>query len=146
MNKLISSLIGGTAGAVALNILHQVVKQFDHDAPRVDLVGEEALSKGLKKVGIDLPSGNTLFTATLAADLLSNAGYFALAGLVKRKQLAIAGAALGLTAGIGALVLTKPIGLSDAPITKTNKTKVMTVAWYTFGGLLAGCVIKALKK
>jgi hypothetical protein len=146
MKKLISSLICGITGAVALNILHQVVKQFDHDAPRVDLVGEEALSKGLKKVNIEPPTGDTLFTATLAADLLSNAAYFALTGVAKKKQLPITGAALGLTAGIGALVLTKPIGFSDAPITKTTKAKILTVAWYTFGGLVAGCVIKALRK
>jgi hypothetical protein len=51
MKKLLSSVIGGIAGAVALNILHQEVKQFDNEAPRVDLVGEEALSKGLERIG-----------------------------------------------------------------------------------------------
>ena len=65
MKNTISSLIGGAAGASALNIIHQAAKQFDHDAPRVDLVGEEALSKTIKKVRLEPPTGNTLFAATL---------------------------------------------------------------------------------
>jgi hypothetical protein len=43
--RLINSLIGGFAGAIALNILHETVKRYYDKAPRVDLVGEEALEK-----------------------------------------------------------------------------------------------------
>ena len=111
-----------------------------------DLIGEEALSKGLENFGIEPPSGNALFTATLAADLLSNAAYYSLIGLAKKKHLLVMGAATGLTAGIGALALTKPMGLSDAPVTRTEKTKLLTAAWYTFGGLVASSVILALRK
>ncbi|RFZ93080.1 hypothetical protein D0C36_16120 [Mucilaginibacter conchicola] len=146
MKKFTSSIIGGIAGAVALNILHQVIKQFDHEAPRVDLVGEEALSKGLSTIGLEPPSGNALFTATLAADLLSNAAYYSLIGFGKKKFLPLAGLVAGLTAGIGTLELTAPLGLSDAPVTRTEKTKLLTVAWYTFGGLVAGTVMSALRK
>lgn len=145
MKKLASSIIGGIAGAVALNILHQAVKQFDHEAPRVDLVGKEAISKGLENAGITAPTGNTLFTITMAADLISNAAYYSLIGAGKRKQLPYIGAITGLAAGVGALTLTKPMGLSDAPVTRTDKTKILTVAWYTFGGVVAGSVIKALR-
>jgi hypothetical protein len=56
------------------------------------------------------------------------------------------GASHGLCAGIGALVLTNPLGLSDALVTSTNKTKILTIAWYTFGGLVAGGVMMALRK
>jgi len=143
---MIKNIIGGLAGAVALNILHQAVKQFDHEAPRVDLVGEEALTKGMEKIGLEPPAGNKLFAATLAADLVSNAAYYSLIGLGNKKQLHCIGAAVGLAAGIGALILTKPMGLSDAPVTRTDKTKLLTVAWYTFGGIVAGSVIKALRK
>jgi hypothetical protein len=146
MKKLASSIIGGIAGAVALNILHQAVKQFDHDAPRVDLVGEEAITKGLEKADIAAPTGDTLFTMTMAADLISNAAYYSMIGTGKRKQLPYIGAITGFAAGVGALTLTKPMGLNDAPVTRTDKTKMLTVAWYTFGGLVAGSVIKALRK
>ena len=146
MKKVLSSLIGGIAGAVAINILHQAVKQLDHEAPRVDLVGEEALSRGLEKIGVQPPSGNTLFAATMAADLISNAAYYSLIGTSKRKYLPYVGAVAGLAAGIGALTLTKPMGLSDAPVTRTDKTKILTVVWYTFGGIVAGSVMKGLRK
>jgi hypothetical protein len=146
MKKIVSSSIGGFAGAIALNILHQAVKEFDPKAPRVDLVGEEALSKGLRKIGIEAPAGNALFAATLAADLLSNAAYYSLIGCAKKKHLLLTGAASGLVAGIGALTLTEPMGLSDAPFTRTRKTSILTVVWYTFGGLVAGATILALRK
>ncbi|RFZ90084.1 hypothetical protein D0C36_22850 [Mucilaginibacter conchicola] len=146
MKSLISSIIGGIAGAVALNILHQVVKEFVHEAPRVDLVGEEALSKGQETAGIEAPTGDKLFAATMAADLLSNAAYYSLIGFGKKKQLPWIGTISGLAAGVGALTLTKPLGLSDAPVTRTTATKVMTVAWYTFGGIVAGSIIKVLRK
>ncbi|TSJ36388.1 hypothetical protein FO440_23085 [Mucilaginibacter corticis] len=146
MNKIISSCIGGLAGALALNVLHQAVKHFARDAPRVDLIGEEALSKGLDKIGIEPPGGNDLFMATMAADLLSNAAYYSLIGLGKQKKLLLAGAASGLAAGIGALELTKPLALNDAPVTRTPQTKIMTVAWYTAGGLIAAAVMLSLRR
>ncbi|UOE52494.1 hypothetical protein MTO98_15570 [Mucilaginibacter sp. SMC90] len=143
--KLIKNIIGGLAGAVALNILHQTVKQFDHDAPRVDLVGEEALTKGMESMGLEAPTGNALFTATLIGDIVSNTLYFSTIGFGKKKYLLLRGTTIGLAAGIGALTLTKPIGLSDAPVTRTNKTKIMTVVWYTLGGIVTALTIKAMQ-
>ena len=145
MKNIISSLIGGITGAAALNLLHQVYQRFDQEAPQVDLIGEEGLSKLIEKTGRQAPGGDKLFAATIAADLISNAAYYSLIGLSKKKHLLRAGAATGLAAGIGALTLTKPLGLSDAPVTRTGKTKWLTVAWYTFGGLVAGSVIKVIR-
>lgn len=146
MSKIISSIVGGLAGAVALNILHQVVKSIDHDAPRADLVGEEALTKGMVSMGLTPPTGNALFAATLVGDVISNAIYYSAIGMGNKKYLLLRGAGIGLSAGIGALTLTEPMGLSDAPVTRTDKTKLMTVAWYTIGGLVAAAVMKAMRK
>ena len=144
--KIIKNIIGGVAGAVALNILHETVKRFDHNAPRVDLVGEEGLNKLLKSTGTSPLHGNTLYAATLGGDLLSNALYYSLIGIGKKKHLYLRGMLYGASAGLGAVQLTKPIGLSDAPVTRTNKTKILTVAYYLFGGLVAATVIKGLKR
>ena len=144
--KTIRNIAGGLAGAIALNILHETVKRLDHDAPRIDLVGEEALSESIEHLGGNAPTGDALYAATLAGDLISNAMYFSMIGAGKKKYLFLRGAGYGLAAGIGALTLTKPLGLNDAPITKTNKTKVLTVAWYLFGGLVTALTIKALQK
>ena len=146
MKKLITSFVGGLAGAVTLNIIHQTLKAIDHDAPRVDLVGEEALTKGMEAMGLTPPTGNALFIATLTGDVLSNALYYSAIGFGKKKNLVLRGTVIGLAAGVGALTLTEPLGLSDAPVTRTDKTKLLTVAWYTIGGIVAGSVIKALRK
>jgi hypothetical protein len=143
--KLIKNIIGGLAGVAALNILHQTVKQFDHDAPRVDLVGEEALTKGMEAMGLEAPTGNALFTATLIGDIISNGLYFSTIGFGKKKYLLLRGTAVCLTAGIGALTLTEPMGLNDAPVTRTDKTKVLTVGYYLLGGLVTALTIKALR-
>ena len=144
--KAITNIAGGLAGAVALNILHESVKHLDHNAPRVDLVGEEALTKIAESVDIEPPKGNMLYAATLAGDVLSNALYYSLIGVGKKKNLLLRGAGYGLAAGIGALTLTKPMGLSDAPVTRTDKTKILTVVWYLFGGLVTAVAIKELRK
>ncbi|WP_374950008.1 hypothetical protein [Mucilaginibacter sp.] len=134
------------ADAIALNILHETVKHFDKDAPRVDLVGEEAITKGLQAVGAVPPTGQNLYLSTLAADLLSNAFYYSLIGGGKRKNLLIRGIGYGAVAGYGALKLTKPLGLNDSTVTRTDKTKALTVAYYTLGGLVAAITIKALRQ
>ncbi len=146
MKKVIGNLVGGLVGTAILNIVHQAVAQFSEDAPRVDKMGEEALSKGLDKIGIQPPQGEKLFLTTLVADVISNAAYYSLIGTARRKNIIELGLASGLLAGVGALALTKPVGLDDKPITRTTKTKFMTVAWYTIGGLAAGLAIKALRR
>ncbi|MFD2144617.1 hypothetical protein [Mucilaginibacter antarcticus] len=140
------SILGGLAGAAALNILHESIRRFDHFAPRVDLIGEEALTKLTKAAGATPLTGNARYGATLAGDLVSNALYFALIGIGLKKHLIARGAAYGLAAGVGALALTKPMGLSDAPVNRTARTQVMTVAYYAIGGLVAALAMRALKK
>jgi len=144
--KDIRYIAGGLAGAIALNILHETVKRLDPEAPRIDLVGEEALAKAFEMTGAEPPKGQNLFAATLGVDLVSNAMYFSAIGMGDKKGLLMRGAGYGLAAGIGALSLTEPLGLDDEPITKTTKTKVLTVAWYVFGGLVTALAIKALSK
>lgn len=144
--KIKRNLIGGFAGALALNILHETVRRFESDAPRIELVGEEAVTKVMKRAGAVPPTGDRLYATTLVADVISNGFYYSMIGLGKRKYFWLNGLKYGFGAGIGALLLTKPIGLSDAPVTKTNKIKSMTVAYYVFGGLVAAAVMKAYDK
>ncbi|WP_345104688.1 hypothetical protein [Mucilaginibacter panaciglaebae] len=144
--KLLKNIIGGLAGAAALNLLHETARRLDPETPRVDLVGEEALSKGLETLGIEPLTGNALYTATLAGDLLSNAFYYSMIGAGKRKYLVARGLAYGVAAGIGALKLTEPLGLNDVPVTRTQKTQLLTIAYYAFGGLVTAWVINGLRK
>ena len=66
-------------------------------------------------------------------------------GAGKKKQLIPKGITFGALAGIGALTLIEPVGLIDAPVTRSKETELMTVAYYVFGGLISAMVIKALR-
>jgi hypothetical protein len=140
------NLLGGLAGALALNLLHEAYKRLDADAPRIDFIGEEALSKTIKKFGKQPPSGNNLYVAALAADVVSNALYYSVIGYGNKRNIILRAAMFGIAAGVGALTLTKPLGLSDAPVTRTAKTKALTVTWYLTGAMVAALVIKELEE
>ena len=144
--KVLHQIIGGLAGAITLNVLHQAAAKLNKNAPRVDLVGEEALNKGLSIAGASPLQGKKLFGTTLAADLASNAVYYSFIGRGKEKErnLIARGAGYGLAAGIGAVTLTKPMGLNDEPVNKNAGTTIMTIAWYTLGGLAAALTMKKL--
>ncbi|RYY61339.1 MAG: hypothetical protein EOO05_06770 [Chitinophagaceae bacterium] len=144
--KLIHNLLGGLAGAVALNILHETMKKLQPDAPHIDEVGEEATAKAIEWTGHDAPEGNTLTGVTLAADLASNAFFYSMIGQGKESNLVPRGAVYGLAVGLGTLGIASSGPVDDTPITKTTATKMMTVAWYVFGGVVAGWMIGGLRK
>ena len=142
-----SALAGGLAGALALNLVHETYRQIDKDAPHIHLIGEEALTKLLKAAKLPEPDNEKeLYRWTLAGDVISNALYFSLIGAGKRKHLIKRGLIFGLAAGVGAVFMPQKIGLNDAPSTRTTETKLLTIVWYTLGGIAAAGVIKVLRK
>lgn len=144
--RIIQNFFAGFAGAAALNILHQTLAHFDKDAPRVDLIGEEAVRKTLNKTNIPVPERTTLTGLTLAGDLIANTGYYATIGAGNHKNIFMRGAGIGLLAGIGALKLPAPMGLDDAPVNHSTKSKILTVALYTLGGIVTAVTLKAIRK
>ena len=146
MNKTMQNLLGGLAGATALTITHQLLSRFDKDAPRLDIVGEEAVAKGIAATGAEPPSGNTLTGLTLAGDIGANSGYYTMIGQGEDQNLLWRGLGYGVMAGIGALSLPAPMGLDDEPVARTTKTKIMTMGLYVLGGLVTALALKALRK
>lgn len=141
------AMIAGAAGAVALTAVHQAALAVTDRAPRMDVVGMRALARGTGHSGMADESGDLdasrnpgLYAATLCGDLLANSAYYALATTWTR------GAALGILAGVGALVLPRRMGLGDPPHSDQLSNKVMTVAWYTLGGLVAAATAQALAR
>lgn len=131
-HRLNDSLVSGMAGAVALTAIHQAAKAVTSDAPRMDVVGMRALVRGAERVDADLPETHQgLYRAALAGDLICNAAYYSLATNYKR------GAAMGILAGIGALMLPQRLGLGAPPHSELLSNQIMTVAWYTLGGIAA---------
>jgi hypothetical protein len=122
------------AGAAALTAVHQVARAVTDNAPRMDVVGMRALSRGINAAGGDTSQTHKgLYGATLVGDLISNTAYYSLATNYTR------GTVMGIAAGIGALVLPQRMGLGDPPHSELLSNKIMTVAWYTLGGLAAAC-------
>lgn len=144
--KVLKAILAGFAGAAALNILHETVRRFDADAPRVDLLGKEALTRSMNSLNLEAPTGDNLYAATLAGDIISNGIYYSAIGMAGSKNIYLKGAVAGLTAGLGAIKLPDQMGLDDKPVTKTDKTKVLTVAWYLIGGLVTAAVFDQLNK
>jgi len=130
--RLNDSLVSGMAGAVALTAVHQAARAVTDSAPRMDVVGMRALSRGVQAVGAGTPDMHKgLYRATLAGDLICNSAYYSLATSYTR------GAVMGLAAGIGALLLPERVGLGAPPRSELLSNQVMTVAWYVLGGLAA---------
>ena len=141
------NLLAGLTGAIALNILHETVRKTSANAPRIDLLGEEALQKTLNHAGMNISDKKDLYEATLTGDILSNAFYFSMIGAGKEKSSLLSKAAIaGFTAGIGALTLPKPLGLNPKPVTRNTQVKAMTVGYYVFGAMVTGLVLKLLYK
>lgn len=141
---LTQSLLSGLAGAVALNILHETVRQFVPVAPRADILGMRSIVKGFRKAGEQPPTGNTLYELAMLGDVTSNALYYSLVGVGPEQPL-LTGAVLGALAGVGAVTLPGPMGLGEAPTKRTEATVAMTIGWYLFGGLVAGAVYRRLR-
>lgn len=143
--KLSSAIGGGIAGAITLTLIHETVRRSISNAPRMDLLGMEAIAKTLDSVDAEVPKEDKLFKITMAGDIVSNALYYSLTGIGKGEQAVLRGAFLGLAAGIGAVYLPKPLGLNAAPAGRTIQTKVMTFALYTIGGVVAGFIGKLIE-
>lgn len=144
--KKLSAIEGGATGALALTLIHETVKKLDPKAPRMDLLGMNAITKLFKSFGQDPPEKNKLFVMAMIGDLISNSLYYSLAGLGRKKGVFQRGILLGLGAGLGAVLLPKPLQLNEAPTNRTTKTKAITIGLYLIGGLVAAAIIKHLEK
>lgn len=144
--KAATALAGGLAGATALTLIHESIKAVVPQAPRMDRLSMQAISKGLRKVNKPVPQENTLFTMALAGDLISNALYYSTVGIGSEKNIWIRSSVLGLAAGLGAVLLPEPLGLNKRHSSRTTATKIMTVGMYVAGSLVTTAVIKLLNK
>lgn len=138
--RLISALAGGFAGACAMTILHEVVKKIDKDAPHIDLMGMEALSKGVKSVTGHEPDKDNLYGEALAGEIVGNTMYYSLAAIGDEHK-DLKGSILGIAGGLGSIYLPGIFGLNKDHSGRTDKTKALTAIYYTVGGLVASQVM-----
>ena len=137
MSSFGRAAVSGLSGALALTSVHQVARLLTADAPRMDVVGRRAIAAGIEATGREAPDETTLQRWALAGDVLSNSAYYSMVAWGRRPNVWTRGVALGLAAGIGALVLPRRMGLGDPPRSFKPANQLMTVAWYTIGGVVA---------
>jgi len=136
------ALAAGAAGGATITALNEGARRVWSRAPRIQRLGQRAVGRLARQAG-RRPGKRERFALALAGELVSDGAYFALAGLARRRSLA-AGAALGLAAGLGALVLPGPLGLGTRPTRRTRETAWATVAWYVAAGMAAGAAARAV--
>lgn len=132
-------MIAGLGGAIALNLLHEIIRKNFDNVPQVHKVGEEALNKALNKVEMKITDHDQLYAATLAGDVIGNGLYYATTATTGFSI------ASGVTAGLGGVLLPKKMGLDDSPIAEINQKKVMTVVYYLFGAVVTKLIYDKIK-
>lgn len=136
------SLVSGLGGAIALTALHNLLKNKVDGAPRIDELGMQALQKFL---GNAAPKNeHNLYKTSLYSDLLSNGLAYSLVSLSKKRPLLVGGI-IGLGLGLGATSLPEKLGLNKDFSAKTMKTALMSILYYTTGGITSGALIKAFR-
>ncbi len=141
----IKNLTAGLIGSAALNILHEVVRKNVNNAPEINLLGAEAVSKTLSQYGRPINDPDDLHKVTLELDLIANAAYYSAIGS-GGKYIWPKAIAMGVSAGIGALKLPRPLGLNPIPVTETRQKQVLTVGYYLFGALVTALALKTILK
>jgi hypothetical protein len=139
------ALLSGLAGAATVTLLNETVRRVAPEtAPRMEILGMRAMKAGFEAAEAEVPPRRELIKMAFGGEAISNTAYYSLVGLAEPESAVGVGAALGLAAGIGAVVLPGPMGLGDEPSGRSAATMAMTVAWYTMGGLAAGLVARAV--
>jgi hypothetical protein len=136
------ALGAGAAGAVALTALHETTRRFVDRAPRMDVLGMRGLERLLRAAGLRVPDEPTLRQLALMGDIVSNTVYYAAVAAGRPDGAWRRGLLLGLAAGAGALVLPRPLGLGDPPDSEHQANRVLTVALYVAGGLVAAAAAR----
>lgn len=143
-DRLTRSLVSGAAGAVVLTVIHETARRVVPDPPRMDQLGRRGLRRGLRSLGLSVPSHEEQQEIALAGDLLTNGLTYALVGLGDPRTAPIRGGVMGGALGLMSLVGAPLLDLGPGPDRQKVRTQAMTVAWYAAGGLAAGLVYRAL--
>ena len=112
----------------------------------MDTLGRRGIARTLRAAGVEPPDRDTLQGIALAGDVAWNGLMYALVGLASPSLAPLVGASIGATAGLGAVALPPVLDLGPGPDRLATRTVVMTVAWYTVGGLVAGEVYRRIRE
>jgi hypothetical protein len=138
--KVAATLAGGLAGTLTVASIHEGLRRVTPDAPRMDILDVELIRKGFTSMNKEVPEEGKLQRWAVGGELLCDTAYYGLVGMGSKKHVWFRGAALGLIAGVTAVILPKPLGLPEEPSNKTLGTRLMTIGLYLMGGLVAAAI------
>ena len=139
------ALATGAAGAATVTLAHEVVRQLVPNPPRMDRLGMAALVRLLHAAGASIPRPAKLRGYTLIGDLAGSALFYAPLAVIGKRPL-LGGLALGVAAGLGAVMLTPLLGLPRRFRGTSVRTQALTVALYALGGVVAGAMASLLDR
>jgi hypothetical protein len=137
------ALISGFIGAASLTLIHQSLRLFSKNSPKVDLLGSEIIKNVIKKIGLNPPKKNTLYAMSLVGDILFNSIYYSLSS--GRKYLA-KGVSLGSIAGLGVISIPQLFNYQKKYNAKNLEQKVLAILVYLTGGLTSSLSYNLLRK
>ena len=145
---MLKELGSGVAGALALTAVPETARRTIPRAPRMDVIGRRAIARPIRALGINPPAGNRLQAAALTGDVISNALYYSLVGIgdPRGRDVWRRGVVLGVAAGLGAALLPPVLGLGRQPGHRGVLTHLLTITWYTLGGIAAAATFQAWRK
>ena len=127
-----------------LNILHKIIRLFDQNAPRFQDLGRNTILKLADKADINVPDNDV----NQLLDSVSQKATDAISGLFgdSKENAIIQGAALGLSVGLGTVLLQPKDEYFSSEHNGVAKKKLLTVGMYVAGGILASIIVQQLEK
>jgi hypothetical protein len=150
-SKPLSALVAGVAGAVAVNVVHELTRYAaggnpsTDRVPRLDRLGEDGVVLAANALGLTPPRrGMPRYATAMAGDIAINAGLYALTAGMTKSPL-VGGTVAAVAAGVAGLLTPKLVGLEKHTGT-TAQAKAMTFADYAIGGVVTGLVLALLRR
>lgn len=128
-----------------LSILQKIVRMIDRTAPRLDEVGKHNIAKLADKADMNVPEQDMNYLINTASEKVSDK-LVTLFGHSPEDNILLKGAALGLTAGVGAVLLPGHHQMFEVGNTDNTKNKLLTIGVYILGGIAASYISKQLNK
>jgi hypothetical protein len=142
--KGLKAIISGLAGALTLTAIHQTLKNFVPNSPRIDLLGTTSIKNILSEFNITPPDEKATYNLSLAGDIVFNTLYYSLVATGKKSILN--GSLLGIGAGSGVVSIPQLMNLGDEFSSKNLKQKILSFTIYLSGGLAAAGTYKLFEK
>ena len=146
LRRPVRMIVSGFVGAGTVTILNELARRLFSHTPRMDVIGERALARSMEVADLPPPREDQVYRWSIAGDMASNTAYYGLVGLRSPQITCPVAAVLGVVAGLGPAFLPRPLGLGRQPGARQPLTGLLTVAWYTAGGLAAAALCHALEE